>query len=72
MNIHCVAFILASEREIADGSAFEQASQFCKWDATVVIRCEQTGRDLQVHCPAGSVSNAARFHAEWIRKHKAV
>lgn len=76
MNVHCVGFVLATREEIADGSAFRAAARFCEWDATVVIRCEQTGQDLQVQCPAGiprSVTNysdpADRFESEWRRKY---
>ncbi len=70
MNVHCVGFILASAAEIRDGSAFRESGRFCAWDATVVIRCEQDGRDLQVHCPADEPSWCARkIQIAWEEKH---
>lgn len=66
-----MGFVSASQAEIRDGSAFAEAARFCEWESTVVIRCEQTGQDLQVHCPPPSVALACEitFRNEWVRKH---
>jgi hypothetical protein len=70
VRIHCVAFVTARYAEIRDGSAFREAARFCDLgDATVVIRCEETGRDIQVSCTVGLELPAARFRREWLAKH---
>lgn len=73
MRGHCVGFISATVAEIADGSAFRYAARFCFCEATVVIRCEETGQDVQVHCPESILGYDERaFRAEWDRKHVGV
>lgn len=70
MNVHCVAFVSATQAEIASGKAFKEAAVFCQWEATVVIRCEQLGQELQTHCVAGDSREALRrFRAAWVHKY---
>jgi hypothetical protein len=69
VNIHCVAFVAVTLDELQSGAAFREAARFCQWDATVVIRCEQVGQELQMTCPASSMAHsAARFRSAWERK----
>ena len=73
MRVHCVAFIACSLAEIADGSAFRRAAKFCSCEATIVIRCEDTGQDLQVHCPESIHGyDPMHFDLAWRAKHRGV
>lgn len=69
MNVHCVAFISCSLAELEDNSAFDKAAMFCQWDATVLIRRENSGQELQASCPGGKNYSAAYFRSQWIAKH---
>ncbi len=70
MRAHCVGFVSATPAEIRSGVAFREAARFCQWESTVVIRCEETGQDVQVHCaPCIHGYEAEHFASEWARKH---
>lgn len=70
MNVHCVGFVSCRLAELKGGVAFVAAAKFCRWDSTVVIRCDETGQDLTVCCTASIHGYSAQhFRNEWIRKH---
>ncbi len=66
--VHAIGFITVTAAEIADGSAFRYAARFCWCESTVIIRCETTGQELQVHCAGVHEDNAERFRAAWEKK----
>lgn len=75
MQVLTVAFIHCTLGELRSRAAFEEAARFTRWECTVIIRCDDTGEEMQFSCtpPGHAVPGIPcwgwrYFYDQWIRR----